>query len=71
MFYLCYYTVTMLKENNVLTSLVLKDCGLGPHGICEVCNAVGMSTTVIYLGLSGNTFNNQSIACLGKLIIGL
>ena len=49
-----YYTGTMLRENKVLTSLGLTDCGLGPHGVSEVCNAVGMITTLTSLDLSLN-----------------
>ena len=59
----------MLRENKVLTSLELRNCGLGEKGLCEVSNALAMSTTMIYLDLSGNMFNNQSIACLGRLVI--
>ena len=66
---LCYYTGTMLRENKVLTSLQLRDFGLDQKGLCEVSSALVMSTTLIYLGLSGNMFNNQSIACLGRLVI--
>ena len=61
-----YYTGTMLRENKVLKSLGLLSCGLGPHGVSEVCNAVGMNTTLTSLDLSGNTFDDQSIASLGK-----
>ena len=61
-----YYTGTMLRENKVLTSLGLRDCGLDPHGVSEVCNAVGMNTTLTSLDLSENKFDDQSIACLGK-----
>ena len=63
--YLCY-TGTMLRVNKVLTSLRLGHCGLGPHGVSEVCNAVGMNTTLTSLDLSGNEFDDQSIASLGK-----
>ena len=62
-----YYTGTMLRENKVLTSLRLWRCGLGPHGVSEVCNAVGMNTTLTSLDLSENKFDDQSIASLGKL----
>ena len=61
-----YYTGTMLRENKVLTSLRLWCCELGPHGVSEVCNAVGMNTTLTSLDLSQNTFDDQSIASLGK-----
>ena len=61
-----YYTGMMLRENKVLTSLELRDLGLGPHGVSEVCNAVGMSTTLTSLDLSENKFDDQSIASLGE-----
>ena len=56
----------MLRENKVLTSLVLKDSELGPEGVCK---AFGMNTTLTSLILSRNKFDDQSIACLGKLLI--
>ena len=61
-----YYTGTMLRENKVLTSLELFNCGLGPEGLCAVLRAVGMNTTLTSLNLSCNKFDDQSIACLGK-----
>ena len=61
-----YYAGTMLRENKVLTSLELRDCGLGPHGVSEVLNAVGTIPTLTSLDLSGNTFDDQSITYLGK-----
>ena len=59
----------MLREKKVLTSLGLLDCGLGPKGLCKVCNAVGMNTTLTSLHLSFNKFDDPSIASLGKLLI--
>ena len=56
----------MLKENKVLTSLGLYDCELGPGDLCVVLSAVGMNTTLTSLDLSGNKFDDQSIASLGK-----
>ena len=56
----------MLRENKVLTSLRLVSCELAPHGVSEVCNAVGMNTTLTSLDLSENKFDDQSIANLGK-----
>ena len=61
-----YYAGTMLRKYKVLSSLVLDDCGLCSKGICEVCNAVGMNTTLTSLDLSWNKFDDQSIASLGK-----
>ena len=61
-----FYTGTMLKANKVLTSLELRDCGLGPVGLCVVLSAVGMNSTLTSLDLSRNKFDDQSIASLGK-----
>ena len=58
----------MLRENKALTSLDISHCGLlGLEGLCEVCNAVTMNTTLTSLYLSENTFDDQSIASLGTL----
>ena len=64
-----YYAGTMLRENKILTSLGLNRFGLRPKGLCEVLRAVGMSTTLTSLDLTENTFDDQSIASLGKLLI--
>ena len=61
-----YCTGTMLKENKVLTSLRLYNCGLSPVGLCVVLSAVGMNTTLTSLDLSWSKFDDQSIASLGK-----
>ena len=61
-----YHTGTMLKVNKVLTSLRLRDCGLGPGGLCVVLSAVGMNTTLTSLDLSRYKFDDQSISSLGK-----
>ena len=61
-----YSTVAILKENKVLTSLVLWECELGPGGLCVVLSAVGMNTTLTSLDLSWNMLDDQSIASLGK-----
>ena len=59
----------MLRENKFLTLLDLQDCGLGPVGLCEVCNALEVNTTLTSLDLSMNTFDDKSIASLGKLLM--
>ena len=59
----------MLRENRFLTLLDLQDCGLGPVGLCEVCNALEVNTTLTSLDLSRNTFDDKSIASLGKLLM--
>ena len=58
----------MLIANKVLTSLNLQRCGLGPKGLCEVCSALGVNTTLTSLDLSVNEFDDQSIASLGKFL---
>lgn len=58
----------MLRKDKVLTSLGLSGRGLGPKGICEVCSALGVNTTLTSLNLSDNTFDDQSIVSLGKLL---
>ena len=59
----------MLRENKVLTSLVLSGCELGQEGLHEVCDAVRMNTVLTTLDLSVNKFDAQSLATLGKLFI--
>ena len=59
----------MLIKNKVLTSLCLEFCGLGPKGLCEVCSALGVNTTLTTLILSGSWVDDQSIASVGKLLI--
>ena len=56
----------MLRKNTVLTSLELGFCELGPEGLCEVCEAVGVNTTLISLDLTENMFDDQSVESLGK-----
>ena len=58
---------TMLRKNQVLKTLALMDCGIGPDGLCKVCSAVGMNSTLTSLDLSFNKFDMQSITSLGKL----
>ena len=62
-----YYTGTMLRENEVLTSLGLINCGLGPEDLCAVLRAVTLNTTLTSLDLPYNKFDDQSSTCLGKL----
>ena len=53
----------------MLTTLGLRRCGLSPEGLCEVCNAVRMNTTMTYIDLSENRFDDKSMTCLGKWLI--
>ena len=57
----------VLRENRVLTSLGLQDCGLGPEGLLAICSALQVNTTLTSLDLSGNKFDDQSKASLCKL----
>ena len=59
----------MLRGNNVLTSLQLRSCGIGPEGLSELCSALEVNTTLTVLNLSFNTFDDHSLASLGKLLI--
>ena len=68
-YFILFCTGTMLRENKMLTTLGLRRCGLGPEGLCEVCNAVRMNTTLTYIDLSENRFDDQNITCLGKGLI--
>ena len=61
-----YSTGAILRENKVLTTLRLRLCGLGPSGLCEVFDAVRVNTTLAKLDLTETTFDDQSIASLGK-----
>ena len=59
----------MIRENKTLTTLGLWHCGLGPKGLCEVCDALGFNTSVTSLALSWNKFDGRSVASLGKVFI--
>eukprot|EP00731_Ephydatia_muelleri_P002905 Em0001g2905a len=58
----------MLRENRVLTSLGLQDCGLGPEGLLAICSALQVNTTLTSLDLSGNKFDDQSKASLWAML---
>ena len=59
----------MLRENKVLTSLGLGGCTNDPGVFCVLLSAVRKNTTLTSLNLSGNNFDDQSIASVGKLLI--
>ena len=59
----------MLRGNKVLTSLQLQGCGIGPEGLSEFCSALEVNTTLTELDLSRNTFDDHSLASLGKVLI--
>ena len=59
----------MLRGNKVLTSLHLGGCGIEPEGLSELCSALEVNTTLTELVVSGNTFDDHSLAILGKLLI--
>lgn len=55
---------TMLRENEILKSLVLQKCRISPEGLCEVCSPLRVNTTLTSLDTSGNKFDDHSIASL-------
>ena len=59
----------MLRGNKILTSLILMDCGIRPEGLSELCSALEVNTTLTKLDLSWNTFDDHSLAILGKFLI--
>ena len=59
----------MLRGNKVLTSLQLLGCDIGPEGLSELCSALEVNTTLTELNISWNTFDDHSLASLGKLVI--
>ena len=59
----------MLRGNKVLTSLQLRECGIGPEGLSELCSALEVNTTLTEIDLSDNTFDGHSFASLGKSLI--
>lgn len=61
-----FNTGQVLKENKVLSSLELQHCELDQDHLCKVCNSVEANTTLTSLSLSGNKFNDHSVASLGK-----
>ena len=59
----------MLRGNKVLTSIKLQVCNIGPEGLSELCSALEVNTTLTELNLSDNTFDDYSLASLGKVLI--
>ena len=59
----------MLRGNKVLTSLQLVSSDIGPEGLSELCSALEVNTTLTELGLTYNTFDDHSLAILGKFLI--
>ena len=59
----------MLRGKKVLTSLQLQGCYIGPEGLSELCSALEVNTTLTELNLSDDTFDDHSLAILGKLLI--
>ena len=56
----------MLKENNTLKELNLRECGLQPEGLEEVIKGVQVNTKLENLDLSENTIDAKRASCLGK-----
>ena len=59
----------MLRGNKVLTSLQLRYCCIRPESLSELCSALEVNTTLTELDLSHNTFDDHSLASLGKFLI--
>ena len=59
----------MLRANKVLTSLILQAYDIGPEGFSKLCSTLEAKTTLTKLNLSFNTFDDHSLASLGKLLI--
>ena len=60
------HTGMMLKENNTLKKLDLRECGLQPEGLEEVIKGVQVNTKLETLDLSYNTIEAKRASCLGK-----
>ena len=60
------HTGMMLKENNTLKELYLRNCGLQPEGLEEVIKGVQVNTKLESLHLLWNTIDAKSASCLGK-----
>ena len=60
------HTGMMLKENNTLKVLDLRECGLQPEGLEEVFKGVQVNTKLETLDLSKNTIDVKRASCLGK-----
>ena len=56
----------MLKENNILKKLDLKECDLQPEGLKEVIKGVQVNTMLETVVLRGFTIDNETASCLGK-----
>ena len=59
----------MLRGNKVLTSLELRNCGIGLEGLSELYSALEVNTTLTELDLSWNVFDGHSLSSLGKVLI--
>ena len=62
------FTGMMLKENNTLKKLYLKNCGLQPEGLVQVFKSVQVNTKLEILILVHNTIDDMSASHLGKCI---
>ena len=56
----------MLKENNTLKELDLRECQLQPEGLAEVFKGLQVNTKLETLVLLEYTIDNKSASCLGK-----
>ena len=60
------HTGMMLKENNTLKELDLRECGLQPEGLEEVIKGVQVNTKLETLNLGQNIIDAKRASCLGK-----
>ena len=56
----------ILKENNTLKQLDLRDSTLQPAGLEEVIKGIEVNTKLENLRLSDNTIDKKTASCLGK-----
>ena len=56
----------MLKENNTLKELNLRECEIQPEALKEVIKGVQVNTKLETLDLNYYTIDNETASCLGK-----
>ena len=68
---LCPATASALRENTVLTELILLGCHIDAEGTSHLVQALRVNTTLRVLDLSENTVGSQGARHLGKLSGGV
>ena len=68
---LCPATASALRENTVLSELILWECGIDAEGTSHLEQALHVNTTLRVLELSFNTVDSKSAERLGKLSGGV